>query len=315
MVPKNSGSTLLAGVSLLSLLLALSVYYIVDNIARPSGDTAQSNYLADKSSDTLEKHKMIHPLTEILYQQLFEKKYLGICPVYLTNICGWKIHKHNENETKGEESYKNTTKNKLKPFKGIIRLCQVFGIIKYQDVCFYVRNSFLGVIPASSTIPQLLQDCVYVNNNGYPCLVRSKLQSEYLVPRNVCVSDSATVINVLARRCRLRMQSHLNTSDFIPFEDVMYEVRNDSYRNEYGDDKAESSAERENDDDSQQYKSGSNKTQTGSNATTVVCHILLAVLLVASASVALFEVCRDRLGDKKVINIAVTFASFQCHVI
>jgi hypothetical protein len=95
----------------------------------------------------------------------------------------------------------------------------------------------------------------------------------------------------------------------MPLEDLIYEVKNDSYRNEYGGKKSEISAEGADDDNNQQYKSGSDKTKTGTNATTVVCHILLAVLLVASASVALFEVCRDRLGDKKVNNIIVRFAS------
>lgn len=308
MVPKHNGSTVLVGVSLFSLFLALSVYYVVDNIARPSEDTAHNNYLTEKNSESSGKHKMTHPLTEILYQQLFQKKHLGVCPVYLTKICRWKIYKH-DNETTEEKSYKNTTKDKLKQFNNIIRLCQVFGLIKYQDVCFYVQNSFFQVIPASRRASQILQDCAYINNDGYPCVVRSNIESEYLAPRNVCVSDSATVINVLTKRCRFRTETYLNNSDFMPLEDLIYEVKNDSYRNEYGGKKSEISAEGADDDNNQQYKSGSDKTKTGTNATTVVCHILLAVLLVASASVALFEVCRDRLGDKKVNNIIVRFAS------
>jgi hypothetical protein len=307
MVPKNSGSILLAGVALLSLFLALSVYYIVDSIVRPPEDASHSNYLTNKDNDTSGKRKMIHPLTEILYQQLFEKKPLGVCPVYLTNICGWKMKKHTENNTEGERRYKNTTKDELRQFNGIIRLCQMFGIIRYQDVCFYVQNSVLNVIPASRIVSRLLQDCVYVYNNGYPCGVRNSVESEYLVLRNVCLSDGATAVNILTKRCRIRAESFLYESDFIPFEDLIYEEGYDGYGNEYGDHREETSADGENDDKNQQYKSGSNKTQTGSNATTVVCHILLATLLVVSASVALFEVCRDRLADKKVINIVVRF--------
>jgi hypothetical protein len=306
MVLKHSGSTVLAGVSLLSLFLALSVYYIVDNIARPSEDTAYSNYSTERHGEPSGKHKVMHPLTEVLYQQLFQKKPLGVCPVYLTNICRWKIHKH-DNQTTEEKSYKNTTKDKLKQLNGIIRLCQVFGIIKYQDVCFYVQNSLFEVIPASRRVSQILQDCAYIHNEGYPCVIRSNTESEYLAPRNVCVSDSATVINVLTKRCRFRMESYRNNRDFTPLEDLIYEAENDSYGNQYGRKKEESSADGANDDNNQQYKSGSNKTKTGTNATTVVCHILLATLLVASASVALFEVCRDRLADKKVITIVVRF--------
>jgi hypothetical protein len=224
------------------------------------------------------------------------------------------MNKHTDNKTK-EESYKNTTKDKLSQFNGIIRLCQMFGIMKYQDVCFYVQNSFLKIIPASRIASRLLQDCAYINNNGYPCGLRSSVEFEYLVPKNVCVSDSATVINILTKRCRVRTETYLNQTDFIPFEDLIYEVGNNSYGNESGVNREEMSAEGENDDNNQQYKSGSNKTQTGSNATTVVCHILLATLLVVSASVALFEVCRDRLGDKKVINVVVRFVSLEFHVI
>ncbi|PNF34627.1 hypothetical protein B7P43_G05870 [Cryptotermes secundus] len=298
MVPKHNGSTVLVGVSLFSLLLALSVYYVVDNIARPSDDTAHGNYLTEQNSESSGKQKIMHPLTEILYQQLFQKKPLGVCPVYLTKICRWKIYKHEDNETTEEKIYKNTTKDKLKEFNSIIRLCQVFGLIKYQDVCFYVQNSFFQVIPASRKASQILQDCAYINNNGYPCVVRSNTESQYLAPRNVCVSDSATAINVLTKRCRFRTETYRNNSEFMPLEDFIYEVENYSYRNEYGGKKGEISAEGAN-DNNQQYKSGSNKTKTGTSATTVVCHILLAALLVASASVALFEVCRDRLGDKK----------------
>lgn len=315
MVPKHNGSTVLVGVSLFSLFLALSVYYVVDNIARPSEDTAHNNCLTETNSESSGKDKMMHPLTEILYQQLFQNKPLGVCPVYLTKICRWKIYKHNDNETTEEKSYKNTTKDKLKQFNSIIRLCQVFGLIKYQDVCFYVQNSFFQVIPASRRASQILQDCAYINNDGYPCVVGSNTESEHLAQRNVCVSDSATVINVLTKRCRFRTETYLNNSDFMPLEDLIYEVENDSYRNEYGGKKGEISAEGANDDDNQQYRSGSNKTKTGTNATTVVCHILLAALLVASASVALFEVCRDRLRDKKVINIVVRFASLVFLVI
>jgi hypothetical protein len=315
MVPKHSGSTVLAGVSLFSLFLALSVYYVVDNIARPSEDTTHSNYLTEKNSEPSSKLKVMHPLTEILYQQLFQKKPLEVCPVYLTKICRWKIYKHDDNETREEKSYKNTTEDKLKEFNGIIRLCQVFGIIKYQDVCFYVQNSFFEVIPASRRAPQILQDCAYINNDGYPCVIRSHIESEYLAPRNICVSDSTTVINVLTKRCRFRTETYLNNSDFMPLEDLIYEVENDSCGNEYGGKREESSTDGANDDNNQQYKSGSNKTKTGTNATAVVCHILLAALLIASASVALFEVCRDRLGDKKVINIVVRMASMEFHVI
>jgi hypothetical protein len=89
----------------------------------------------------------------------------------------------------------------------------------------------------------------------------------------------------------------------MPFEDFIYEMENENYRNENGRTIDESFANGAIGDSNQQYKSGSNKTQTGTNATTVVCHVLLAALLVVSASVALFEVCRDRLSDKQVITI------------
>jgi hypothetical protein len=100
----------------------------------------------------------------------------------------------------------------------------------------------------------------------------------------------------------------------MPLEDLIYEVVNDSYGNESRGKKGEISAEGSNDENNQQYKSGSNRTNTGTNATTVVCNILLAALLIASASVALFEVCRDRLRDKKVINITVLPSSLTSTV-
>jgi hypothetical protein len=297
MVLKRSGFSLLAGVTLLSLFLALSVYYMV----RPSDHASHSNYFTNDDSDISGQHKTINSLTEILYQQLFVNKPLRVCPVYLTNICGWRINKHTENKTTGGEvSYKNTTKHKLRQFNSIIRSCQMFGITKYQDVCFYVRNSFFNIIPASRIASRLLQDCAYIHNDGYPCDVRSGVDSEYPVPQNVCVSDSETVLNILTQRCRVRTETRRNESSFIPFEDLIYEVGNYSHGNQNGVKREEMSVESEN-DDKNEYKSGSNKTQTGSNATAVVCHILLATLLVVSASVALFEVCRDRLGGRKVM--------------
>jgi hypothetical protein len=297
MVLKHGGSAALAGLSALSLFLALSVYYIVDNIARPSEDTERRNHSTDRDDETSAKLKGINPLTEILYQQLFQKKSLEVCPVYLENICRWDMHR-NDNETTHEKSHRNTTTRKLNKFNGIIRLCQVFGIKKYQDVCFYMGNSvFEETSSDNRKISQILQDCAYINDKGYPCVVKSDIKSEYLAPRNVCVSDSATLINFFTKRCRHREESHNNNiSNFIPFEDIIYEQENNSYGK-----RARSSANSAPGDNSQQYKSGSNKTKTVTNATSVVCHILLAALLVVSASVALFEVCRDRLSHKKVI--------------
>ncbi|XP_021925781.1 uncharacterized protein LOC110832783 isoform X2 [Zootermopsis nevadensis] len=295
MAVQQSGVPVLIGVSILSLFLALSVYYMVDNITRPSEDKEHITYSTEKDNGPSENHKTTNPLTEFLYQQLFQRKAHDVCPVYLANVCRWNLQK----DDNGIKSYKNTTKQKLKQFHGIIRLCQVFGTIKYQDVCFYVGNSLLEHISENGIVSQIFQDCVYINDNGYPCLIKSKTESDYLAPRNACVSDSTTVINVLTKRCRFREESYLNDSNFMPFEDLIYEVENDNYRNENGRTTEENSANAETGDSNQQYKSGNNKTQTGTNATTVVCHVLLAALLVVSASVALFEVCRDRLSNKQ----------------
>jgi hypothetical protein len=297
MVLKQRGSVLLAGVSVLSFFLALSVYYAVDNIARHTGDKEHKTYPTERDEGGSGKIKVMHPLTEILYQQLFQKKPLAACPIYITNMCKWNTQK--DAEINEEKSYNNTKKDKEKQFNGIIRLCQLFGIIKYQDVCFYVGHSLVEVI-SDSRSSQILQDCAYINNNGYPCILKSIVKSEYLVPRNVCVSDHETVINVLKRRCRYRAQSYLNNSNFVPFEDLIYEEEYDSLTDGHRRKKEEIPANHASGDNNQQYKSGGDKMKTGTNATTVVCHILLAVLLVVSASVALFEVCRDRLCDKKV---------------
>jgi len=292
----HKGPVLLAGVSVLSFFLALSVYYMVDNIARHPEYIQQQSYSADRDEGDSRKINVMHPLTEILYEQLFQKQPPAVCPVYLTKMCKWNVQKNDK--IKEEKSYNDTKKDKGKEFNGVIRLCQIFGIIKYQDVCFYVGRGFVDVISNRSS--QMLQDCAYININGYPCVLKSAVKSEYLVPRNVCVSDSESVINVLRKRCRYRAQSHQNNSNFVPFEDLVYETEYDSYADGYGRKKGESLANGSSGDNHQQYKSGGDKTKTGTNATTVVCHILLAVLLVVSASVALFEVCRDRLCDKKV---------------
>ena len=297
MVLNHKSSLLLAGVSVLSFFLALGVYYAVDNIARHPEDTRHKSHATDRDEGGYRKIETVHPLTEILYDQLFQKKPPAMCPVYLTNMCKWIIKKNDE--IKEEKSYNDTKKDKGKQFNGVIRLCQIFGIIKYQDVCFYVGNGLVEGI-SFRTVSQMLQDCPYINSNGYPCVLGSAVKSEYLVPRNVCVSDRESVFNVLTKRCRYRAQSHLNNSHFVPFEDLDYEAEHDSYADGYGRKKGESPANGSSGDNNQQYKSGSDKTKTGTNATTVVCHILLAVLLVVSASVALFEVCRDRLCDKKV---------------
>lgn len=297
MVLNHKDSVLLAGVSVFSFFLALSVYYAVDNIARHPEDTQQKSDSTDRDEGVSRKIKVMHPLTEILYEQLFQKKHPAVCPVYLTKMCKWDIQKNGK--IKEEKSYNDTNKDKGKQFKGVIRLCQIFGIIKYQDVCFYMGQGLMDVI-SDKRSSQMLQDCAYINNNGYPCVLKSAVKSEYLVPRNVCVSDSESVINVLRKRCRYRAQSHLNNSNFVPFEDLVYDAEYDSYTDGYGPKKGESPANGSSGDNNQQYKSGGDKTKTGTNATTVVCHILLAVLLVVSASVALFEVCRDRLCDKKV---------------
>jgi hypothetical protein len=304
MVVKQSSAAVLAGVSALSLILALSVYYMVDNIAKPSEDTEHINYSTGRDDEPSAKQKAINPLTEFLYQQLFQRKSLEVCPVYLTKICRWNIQKDN-NETTAATSYKNTAKQKVRQFNGVIRLCQVFGTIKYQDVCFYVGNNLLKSISNSKIMPQILRECDYINDNGYPCVTHSKTKTEYIAPRNVCVSDSATVINVLTKRCRFREKSYLNNSNFVPLEDLFYELEIDNCRNENGSAVDGSSANGATGDSSQQYKSGSNKTQTGTNATTVVCNVLLAALLIVSASVALFEVCRDRFSVKQVITIVV----------
>jgi hypothetical protein len=304
MAVKQSGATVLAGVSVLSLFLALSVYYMVDNIARPSEDTGHVNNSTGTDNEPSASHKVINPITEFLYQQLFQRKPLEVCPVYLTNICRW-ITQKNDNEKTEARSYKNTTKQELKQFHGIIRLCQVFGTIKYQDVCFYVGNSLFKDISDSEVISKILEGCAYINDNGYPCVIQSTTESAYSVPRNVCVSDSATVINVLTKRCRFREELHLNDSNFMPLEDLFYEAEDENYRDENRRTTEESSAHGVTGDGDRQFKSGSNKTQTGTNATTVVCHVLLAALLIVSASVALFEVCRDRLSDKQVSTIVV----------
>jgi len=298
MVLNHKSSVLLAGVSVLSFFLALSVYYAVDNIARYAEDTQQkSDSTSDRDDGGSRKIKVMHPLTEILYEQLFQKKPPAMCPVYLTKMCKWNTQRNDK--IKEEKSYNDTKKDKGKQFNGVIRLCQVFGIIKYQDVCFYVGHGLVEVI-SDRRSSQMLQDCAYINSNGYPCVLKSAVKSEYLVPRNVCVCDSESVLNMLRKRCRYRAQSHLNDSSFVPFEDLVYEAEYDSYTDGYGRKKGESPANGSSGDNNQQYKSGGDKTKTGTNATTVVCHILLAVLLVVSASVALFEVCRDRLCDKKV---------------
>lgn len=296
MVLNYKGPVLLAGVSVLSFFLALSVYYAVDNIARYPGHTQQKSYSTGRDEGGSSKIKVMHPLTEILYEQLFQKKTPAVCPVYLTKMCKWNIQKNDK--IKEEKSYNDTKKDKGKQFIGVVRLCQIFGIIKYQDVCFYVGQSLVDVVSDRSS--PMLQDCSYINRNGYPCVLKSAVKPEYLVPRNVCVSDSESVLNVLRKRCRYRPQSQLNNSNFVPFEDLVYEDEYDSYTDGYGRKKGEIPANGTSGDNNQQYKSGGDKTKTGTNATTVVCHILLAVLLVVSASVALFEVCRDRLCDKKV---------------
>lgn len=297
MVLNHKSSVLLAGASVLSFFLALSVYYAVDNIARHHEETHDKSYATERGEEGSRKIKFVHPLTEILYEQLFQKKPPAVCPVYLTNMCKWIIKQNDK--IKEEKSYNDTNKDKGKQFNGVIRLCQIFGIIKYQDVCFYVGRGLVEVI-SDRRASQMLQDCPYINSNGYPCILKSAVKSEYLVPRNVCVSDRESVLNVLTKRCRYRSQSHLNSSQFVPFEDLDYEAEYDSDADRYGRKKGESPANGSSGDNNQQYKSGGDKTKTGTNATTVVCHILLAVLLVVSASVALFEVCRDRLYDKKV---------------
>jgi hypothetical protein len=294
MVLNHKGSVTLAGVSVLSFFLALGVYYAVDNIARHPEDTIDKSHSTDRNEEGSRKFKVTHPPTEILYEQLFQKKSPAMCPVYLTEVCKWNTHKNDE--IKQEKTYNDTKKDKGKQFNRVIRLCQIFGIIKYQDVCFYVGHGLVEVI--SDGRSQLLQHCAYINSNGYPCVLKGAVKSEHLAPRNVCVSDSETAINVLRKRCRYRAPSHLNNSNFVPFEDLVYEAEYDSYG--YGRKKFESPANGSSGDNNQQYKSGSDKAKAGTNATTVVCHILLAVLLVVSASVALFEVCRDRLCDKKV---------------
>jgi hypothetical protein len=307
----HRGSALLAGVSVLSFFLALSVYYTVDNIARFPEDTGHKSYSTERDDGDYGKIKVMHPLTEILYQQLFQKKPLAVCPIYLTKMCKWNIP--NDVEIKEEKSYNNTKKDKEKQFNGIIRLCQVFGIIKYQDVCFYMGHSLGEVISDSKS--QILQECAYVNDNGYPCVLNNNVKSEYLVPRNVCVSDRETVLNVLTKQCRYREQSYLNNSDFVPFEDLIFEEEYDRYTNGFGRRKDKNSANGASVANNQQYKSGGDKTKTGTNATTVVCHILLAVLLVVSASVALFEVCRDRLCDKKVGLTTIILYRLTCYLI
>ena len=297
MVENHKSPVLLAGVSVFSIFLALSVYYAVDNIAKHPEDTQQKSDSTDRDDGGSRKIKVMHPLTEILYEQLFQKEPPAVCPVYLTKMCKWNIEKNDK--IKEEKSYNDTKKDKEKQFNGVIRLCQIFGIIKYQDVCFYVGRGLVEVI-SDRRSSQMLQDCAYINSNGYPCVLKGAVESKYLVPRNVCVCDGESALNVLRKRCRYRAQSHLNNSNFVPFEDVVYEAEYDSYMDGYGPKKGESSANGSSSDNNQQYKSGGDKTKTGTNATTVVCHILLAVLLVVSASVALFEVCRDRLCDKKV---------------
>jgi hypothetical protein len=296
MVLKHRGSVLLAGVSVLSFFLALSVYYAVDKIARQAEDTEHKSFSTERDEGGSGKIKVMHPLTEILYQQLFQKKPLAVCPVYLTNTCKWNIQK--DAEIREDESYNNTKKDKEIQFNGIIRLCQVFGIIKYQDVCFYVGHSLVEVM--SDRRSQILQDCAYINDNGYPCVLKSVVNSEYFVARNVCVSDRETVLNVLTKRCRYRARSYLNNSNLVPFEDLIYEDAYDSLTDGHGRKRDEIPASGASAENNQQYNSGGDKTKTVTNATTVVCHILLGVLLVVSASIALFEVCRDRLCDKKV---------------
>ncbi|XP_069700686.1 uncharacterized protein [Periplaneta americana] len=299
MVLNQGGSAVLAAVSVLSLFLALSVYYVVDNIARPAEDSDYRNNSDEINTDISEKQKVVNPLTEILYHQLFQNKPLEICPIYFSNICKWNLI-GDQNITEDENT--NTTKQKLKQFNGVIlRSCQIFGIVKYQDVCFYTGNNLYKAIPDTQTVAQILNDCSYINDNGYPCILRQDSKYEDQIPRNVCVSDSKTLVNVLTQRCRVREKSidPTNSSDYVPFEDIIYEEETKKYRNEKVNGGGVRKKGESEGDGNQQYKSGSNKTTTGTNATAVVCHILLAALLVVSASVALYEVCRDRLSENK----------------
>ncbi|PSN37924.1 hypothetical protein C0J52_12249 [Blattella germanica] len=285
MVLKEGGSAILAAVSFSSLFLALSVYYVVDNIARPTDSTQSKNYLKDIEEG---EPKVTNPLTEILYNQLFNKKSLEMCPVYLKDSCRWDIIE-DKNATQ-----ENTTKKQL--IGAIRRSCQIFGIVKYQDVCFYEGEN-LFEIQDSARIAQILKDCAYVNDRGYPCLLSNNIKPEMHSPKNVCVSDSKTFKNVVTHRCRVpESLDSSNDSNVIPLEDIIYDGEINTFRNKNGQNGDTSSTS---DDGNQQYKSGSNKTTTGTNATTVVCHIFLAALLIVSASVALYEVCRDRLSDKK----------------
>ena len=299
MALKDGGSAMLAAVSMSSLFLALSVYYIVDNIARPIDDP-QDRRNFNENED--ERPKVVNPLTEIIYNQLFQKKPLEVCPLYFKDICRWSLLE-DKNETI-KKLNANTTNHKQKHFNiAVRRSCQILGIVKYQDVCFYMGKS-LEFLEDNARVAQMLKDCEYVNDKGYPCVISNNVKSENQTPKNVCLSDGKTFKNVVTHRCRVPESFDSNNdSNVIPLEDIIYDGEIHTFRGTDGKSEAGSSIDSE--DGNQQYKSGSNKTTTGTNATTVVCHILLATLLIVSASVALYEVCRDRFSDKKVITIVI----------
>ncbi|KAJ9580137.1 hypothetical protein L9F63_004210, partial [Diploptera punctata] len=275
----------------------LSVYYIIDNIARPINDPQIRVTLNENDN---EKPNVANPLTEILYNQLFQNKPLDMCPSYFKDICRWEFL-----EDKDDKKIDNETNHKQKHLNvAITRSCQIFGIVKYQDVCFYVGKS-LEFIEDSSRIAQVLKDCEYVNDKGYPCVLTNNMKTENQSPKNVCLSDSKTFKNVVTHRCRVPESIDSNNdSNVIPLEDIIYDGKINTFRDKSGDISSLDSEQ------GNQHKSGSNKTTTGTNATTVVCHILLAALLIVSASIALYEVCRDRLSDKKVNTITVYLFEF-----